>query len=69
MIAPESDPRIRALTREASQKIKSLTNAHNAQIEAIYQDFRTQADAIKVSADEMSTPSADLLPPTDKNID
>jgi hypothetical protein len=68
---PESNPQVRALAREASQKIKTLTDAHNAQIEAIYRNFRTQADAIKTeaSADEMDTPSADLLPPTDKNID
>jgi hypothetical protein len=60
MIAPESNPKIRALAREASQKIKALTNAHDAEIAAIYQDFRTQADAIKAetSADELHSPSA-----------
>ncbi len=58
MIAPESNPKIRALARETSQKIKALTNAHDAEIAAIYQDFRTQADAIKASADELHTHSA-----------
>ena len=58
MIAPESNPKIRALARETSQKIKALTNAHDAEIAAIYQDFRTQADAIKASADELHNHSA-----------
>lgn len=60
MITPESDPRIRALARETSQKIKALTNAHDAELKAIYQDFRTQADAIKAedSANELHSPSA-----------
>jgi uncharacterized coiled-coil DUF342 family protein len=58
MITPESNPKIRALARETSQKIKALTNAHDAELKAIYQDFRTQADAIKASADELHSPSA-----------
>ena len=61
MIAPESNPKIRALARETSQKIKALTNAHNAEIAAIYQDFRTKADAIKASADELHSPSAGFV--------
>jgi hypothetical protein len=63
MIKPESNPRIWALAREASQKIKTLTDADTTQIEAIYLNFRTQADAIRAeaSADELHTPSADSL--------
>lgn len=68
MITPESDPRIRALARETSQKIKALANAHDAELKAVYQDFRTQADAIKAeaSADEMNAPSAGSFQTTDK---
>lgn len=64
MIAPESHPRIRALAREASRKIKRLTNAHKVQIKAIYQDFRTQADALQVEAStkDLTRPGADSLP-------
>jgi hypothetical protein len=60
----ESKSRIWALAREASRKIKTLTNVHNAQIEAIYQDFRAQADAIQAEAstDSLSGSGADLLP-------
>jgi hypothetical protein len=58
---PESDPRIRALARETSQTIKTLSDAHDAELKAVYQDFRTKADAIRVSADELQTRSADLL--------
>ena len=58
MIAPGSNPKIRALARETSQKIKALTNAHDAELKAIYQDFRTQADAIRASADELEAPNA-----------
>jgi hypothetical protein len=69
MIAPESNPRIRALARETSQKIKALTNAHDAELKAIYQDFCTQADAIKAetSADELDTRSAGSSQTTHSN--
>ncbi len=65
----QADTRIRALAREASRKIKALTDAHHVQIKAIYQDFRSQANAItaEASADEMDTPSADSLPTTEVN--
>jgi nucleoside diphosphate kinase len=65
MNKPESDPRVRALARETSQKIQALTNAHNAEIKAIYQDFRTKADTLvreSDSADELDNPSAGSLP-------
>ncbi len=64
----ESNPQIRALARETSQKIKTLTNAHEAELKAIYQEFRSQADEIKAeaSADEVDNPSADLLPTTEQ---
>ncbi len=68
MIAPESNPKIRALARATSQKIKALTNAHNAEIAAIYQDFRTQSDAIKAetSGDELASPTAGSSQPTEQ---
>jgi hypothetical protein len=65
----QADSRILAKAREASRKIKALTDAHHVQIKAIYQDFRTQANAIiaEASADELQTPSADSLPTTAVN--
>lgn len=62
MITPETDPRIRALARETSQKIKALTNAHDAKLKAVYQDFRTQAAAIKAEAstDSLSSSGTDF---------
>ncbi len=65
------DPRIRALAKLAAQRIKALTNAHNAQIEAIYRDFQTQCSLTPTTTEgqggEASTkvltgPGADLLP-------
>jgi hypothetical protein len=43
------DPRIRALANKAAVKIKALTNAHESQIAAIYQQFREQAAIIQGS--------------------
>lgn len=65
----QADHRVRALALEASRKIKALTDAHHVQIDAIYTEFRTQADAItaEASADELDSPSADLLPTTEVN--
>lgn len=63
---PESNPKIRALARETSQKIKTLSDAHDAELKAVYQDFRTKADAIRASADELQTRSADSSQTTDK---
>lgn len=52
------NPRIKALANEAAVKIKALTEAHQTQIEAIYQDFREQAANIQGSnADELHTHS------------
>ena len=58
-----TDPRIRALASEAAALIKTLTNANNAQIEAIYRDFRTQAEAIQAEASTktLAGSGADLL--------
>jgi hypothetical protein len=55
---PESNPQIRALAREAAEQIKTLSEAHDAELKAVYQDFRTRADAIKASADELHNHSA-----------
>lgn len=53
-----SDPRIKLLAREASAKIKTLTEAHHQQIKAIYQEFREQAAIIQGSnALELDNPS------------
>jgi hypothetical protein len=59
----ESNPQIRALAREAAEQIKTRREAHNAEIQTIYQDFRSQADAIKAEAsgDELDTRTADSL--------
>jgi hypothetical protein len=59
------NPRIRELAREAAGKIKSLTVAHQTQIEAIYQEFREQAAIIQESnAEELHSPSATRNQPT-----
>ena len=58
---PESNPQIRALAREAAEQIKTLSEAHDAELKAVYQDFRTRADAIKASADELHSPSAGFV--------
>ncbi len=60
----ESNPQIRALAREAAEQIKTLSEAHDAELKAVYQDFRTKADAIRASADELNTRSADAFPTT-----
>lgn len=57
------DPRIKALAREAAGKIKTLTDIHQTQIEAIYQEFREQAANIQGSnADELHSPSVTPVP-------
>ncbi len=63
---PESNPQIRALAREAAEQIKTLSEAHDAELKAVYQDFRTKADAIRVSADELDTRSADSSQTTEQ---
>lgn len=65
-----SDPRIKALAKEAAHKIKSLTEAYDAQREEIYTDFRKQAAAIREesSAEGLRNSSAaDSEPTTDNN--
>jgi predicted GIY-YIG superfamily endonuclease len=51
---PESNPQIRALAREAAEQIKTLSEAHDAELKAVYQDFRTKADAIRAEASTKS---------------
>jgi hypothetical protein len=61
------DPRIKALASEAAGKIKALTDAHQTQIEEIYQDFREQAAIIQGSnADELHSPSVTPDPKSTK---
>ena len=66
------DPRIKALANKAAVKIKALTNAHESQIEAIYQEFREQAAIIQGNnADELQTPSvtpSQVHPKIDKGL-
>jgi hypothetical protein len=62
-----SYPRIKALASEAAVKIKALTDAHQTQIAAIYQDFREQAANIQEgNADELRTPSVTPVPQSSK---
>jgi hypothetical protein len=61
----DKDPRIRALAKVATNKIKQLTEEHNEQIEAIYREFQEKAAAIKAVAKTttaFSQTSADSLP-------
>lgn len=57
-----TDPRVQQLASEAAQKIKTVTSQRNAEIEQIYQDFRTKADAIQGTSDSLSS-SADSQSP------
>lgn len=53
-----NNPKIKALANQAAVKIKALTQAHQTQIEAIYQEFREQAANLQESnADELHTHS------------
>ena len=53
-----SNPQIKALANEAAIKIKALTEAHQSQIEAIYQEYREQAAQIEErNAEELHRPS------------
>ena len=62
-----SNPRIKALANEAAVKIKALAEAHQTQIEAIYQEFREQAANIQGSnADELQSPSVTPNPKSTK---
>jgi hypothetical protein len=62
-----SNPKVKALAREAAVKIKALTVAHQTQIEAIYQEFREQAANVqKDNADELQSPSVTPVPQSRK---
>lgn len=53
------DPRIQQLAREAAVEIKTLAEAHQTQIEAIYREFRHKAAQIREgNAEELESPSA-----------
>jgi phage shock protein A len=60
------NPRIKLLAREAALKIKTLTVAHQTQIEAIYQEFREQVANLESNADELQTPSVTPDPKSTK---
>lgn len=47
---PEPNPQVRALAREAAAQIKTLTAAHEAQIETIYKDFKAKAASVTNSS-------------------
>ena len=57
-----SDPRIKELASEAALKIKALTDAHQTQIEAIYQEFREQAANLESNADSLDGSSVTPIP-------
>ena len=44
-----NDPRIKVLANQAAVKIKALTDSHEQQIEAIYQEFREKVAIIEGS--------------------
>ncbi|HEY9297156.1 MAG TPA: hypothetical protein VIQ31_12455 [Phormidium sp.] len=63
-----NNPKIKQLANEAAVKIKTLTEAHQSQIEAIYQDFREQAAQVERSnAEELHRPSVTPTKPSQAN--
>ena len=63
-----TDPRIKALANQAAVKIKALTDAHESQIEAIYQEFREQAALItQGNADSLAGSSVTPATQSTKN--
>ena len=56
------DPRIRKLAKETAGKIKSLTNAHNAQLEQVYQEYQQKAAGIRAEGDTDGIAQAPALP-------
>ena len=58
-----TDPRIKALAQQAAAKIKQVSEGREREIEQIYKDFRTKAEAIQgeASADRLHSSSADSL--------
>ena len=61
-----SNPRIKVLASEAAVKIKALAEAHQTQIEAIYQEFREQVANLESNAEELHSPSATPAPKSTK---
>ncbi len=66
----KTDPKIRQLAKAAAREIKALTDAHNDQIAAIYQDFRIQSNALlaEASTASMDSSGADLLSQTTSDL-
>ena len=64
-----TDPRIRALAQEASAKIKQVAEGREREIQEIYKDFRTRADAIsrEASTKSLTGSGADQLPTDSTN--
>lgn len=63
------DPRIRALAQQAAAKIKQISEGREREIEAIYEDFRAKADAIRgeASTKSLTGSGADQLPTDSTN--
>ena len=62
-----NNPKVKALANQAAVKIKALTDIHQTQIEAIYQDFREQAANIQESnADSLPGSSVTPVPQSSK---
>jgi NurA-like 5'-3' nuclease len=47
---PDTNQRIRALAKETVRQIEELSAAHNAQKQAVYDNFHAQVEAIKAEA-------------------
>lgn len=63
-----TDPRIRALANKAAVRIKALSEAHESQIEAIYQEFRRKAALItEGNADSLDGSNVTPTQPTTRD--
>ncbi len=56
------NPRIKALASKAAKKIKSLSEAHESQIEAVYREFREQVANLESNADSLDGSSVTPIP-------
>lgn len=63
-----SNPKIKALARQASEKIKALAEAHQTQITAIYQQFQEEAANLQESNAD-SLPGSSVTPNQSIDID
>jgi hypothetical protein len=66
---PDTNQRIRALAKETVRQIEELSAAHNAQKQAIYDNFHAQTAAIKAEAttEDLACPGGSSLQPTETN--